>query len=381
MARSVDSEGRQRPPHPKGRSLRDRWILWRNTLLLRERFQYWARHTPIIRNIARRKAAALHHLTAGFVYSQVLAALVELEVLETLSQSPKSLEELASELNYPPEGLARLLQAGRAIKLLTRLSNGDWIPDELGAAMLGNPGVAAMVRHHKALYRDLEDPVALFRQRGHTHLSAYWPYAIQADSSDADIQRYSSLMADSQQLISDSILRAYPLSNHRHLLDLGGGIGAFARAAIDHQPGLEVTVLDLPEVVHSAPETRPEHLSFVTGDMFQCDLPGHPDIVSLIRVLHDHDDAPIHDLLARIYHALPEGGALLIAEPMAETPRAEAFGDAYFGTYLWAMGSGRPRSAAEISAFCRKAGFSRCREYPSAMPALVRILVAHKTKV
>ncbi len=48
----------------------------------------------------------------------------------------------------------------------------------------------------------------------------------------------------------------------------------------------------------------------------------------------------------RAHDALPPGGTLLIAEPMAGTPGAEAMGDAYFGLYLWAMGSGRPRSAA-----------------------------------
>ena len=43
--------------------------------------------------------------------------------------------------------------------------------------MVGNAGVAAMVRHHAILYRDLADPVALFRgQAGTTGLASYWPY-------------------------------------------------------------------------------------------------------------------------------------------------------------------------------------------------------------
>ena len=43
--------------------------------------------------------------------------------------------------------------------------------------------------------------------------------------------------------------------------------------------------------------------------------------------------------------ALPPGGTLLLAEPMAGTPGAEPVGDAYFGFYLLAMGSGRPAHA------------------------------------
>ena len=39
----------------------------------------------------------------------------------------------------------------------------------LGAALVGNPGIAAMVEHHALLYADLRDPVALLRgERGAT---------------------------------------------------------------------------------------------------------------------------------------------------------------------------------------------------------------------
>ena len=67
-------------------------------------------------------------------------------------------------------------------------------------------------------------------------------------------------------------------------------------------------------------------------------------------------------LLTKVHAALPPGGTLLIAEPMAGTPGAEAMGDAYFGLYLWAMGSGRPRTAEAYRAMLRAAGFSRVVE-------------------
>ncbi|WP_288581486.1 methyltransferase, partial [uncultured Methylobacterium sp.] len=74
--------------------------------------------------------------------------------------------------------------------------------------------------------------------------------------------------------------------------------------------------------------------------------------------------------------ALPSGGRLLVAEPMAGTPGAEPIGDAYFGFYLLAMGSGRPRTADELAAMLREAGFARVREHRTRRPLLVRLLVA-----
>jgi len=65
-----------------------------------------------------------------------------------------------------------------------------------------------------------------------------------------------------------------------------------------------------------------------------------------------------------------------VAETMAGTPGAEPVGDAYFGFYLLAMGSGRPRTAAELTALLHEAGFASVREARSARPMLARALVA-----
>jgi demethylspheroidene O-methyltransferase len=112
--------------------------------------------------------------------------------------------------------------------------------------------------------------------------------------------------------------------------------------------------------------------------MFRSPLPQDVELFSLIRVLHDHDDEPVTSLLSRLCRALKPGGHLLIAEPMAGTQGAEPIGDTYFSFYLWAMGSGRPRTAEELRAMCLAAGFSAVREFKTPIPALTRVLIAEK---
>ena len=51
-------------------------------------------------------------------------------------------------------------------------------------------------------------------------------------------------------------------------------------------------------------------------------------------------------------------------------------GDAYFGFYLLAMGRGRPRSAAQLTALLQQAGFGRVRELATQMPLQTGVLVA-----
>jgi demethylspheroidene O-methyltransferase len=125
--------------------------------------------------------------------------------------------------------------------------------------------------------------------------------------------------------------------------------------------------------------STPHDIRFVATDMFHSPLPENSELFSLIRVLHDHDDEPVKQLLSRLHSALRPGGHLLIAEPMTGTAGAESIGDTYFSFYLWAMGSGRPRTAKELEAMCLAAGFTRIRELKTPIPALTRLLVAEKS--
>jgi demethylspheroidene O-methyltransferase len=84
--------------------------------------------------------------------------------------------------------------------------------------------------------------------------------------------------------------------------------------------------------------------------------------------VHDHDDANALRLLQAVRQALVPGGVLLLAEPMAGTRGAEAMGDAYFGFYLLAMGSGRPRTAGELAQLMAAAGFQQVRTHATRQP-------------
>ena len=378
---------------PSGRarraaSVRDRVALLRDRLLASQRFRDWAASMPVFRGIARRRARALFDLCAGFVYSQVLAAAVRLDLFELLHrEGPIPPDDLARRVGLPPARLALLADAAVSLGLLERRSGGRIGLGPLGASMVGNAGAAAMVRHHALLYADLADPVALLREGGaDTRLGRFWTYAGAGvaradDAGSGDVADYTELMAASQPLVAGEILDAWDLSRHRALLDLGGGNGTFARAAAARVPGLSVTVLDLPPVAEIAGRRFAEaglgpRVRAVGGDFVCGRLPRGADIVTLVRILHDHDDAAVRAILANSRAALPPGGTILVAEPMSGTPGAAPVGDAYFGFYLLAMGQGRPRTADELAAFLAEAGFVRPRLLPTRQPLLVRVMIA-----
>jgi demethylspheroidene O-methyltransferase len=362
---------------------RERWIGWRNGLLADPRFQRFAVRFPLTRPVARARARALFDLVAGFTYSQVLAACIQTDLLRLLAAQPSSLAEIAARIDLPVEGADRLLRAARALRLVESLGGDRWALGSDGAALIGNGGIAEMVAHHHLLYADLADPVGLLRRGGGGgRLSDYWRYAEQTgQGSSAEVSPYSKLMAASQPLIAEHVIGAYPFYRHKQMLDVGGGEGAFIAEVASATPGLRFGLFDLPAVGARARAALDAaghgHRVTIHGGNFIADPlpPGH-DLITLIRVLHDHDDAPAMQLLRSIHAALPPGGTLLIAEPMAETRGAEPAGDAYFGLYLLAMGSGRPRSMAAIQAMLKAAGFSSSRPLKTPMPLTVRALMA-----
>jgi demethylspheroidene O-methyltransferase len=189
-------------------------------------------------------------------------------------------------------------------------------------------------------------------------------------------------MSQSQALVAEDVLDAFSARGRRAWLDVGGGEGAFLTAVAKRRGTLDLMLFDLPPVAARATAALDRRglarVRVFGGDFLVDPLPQGADVVSLIRVLHDHDDDSALILLRRAHAALPHGGILLIAEPMASTPGAEPVGDAYFGFYLLAMGRGRPRSAAEIAALAQQAGFSAARPLRTRRPLLASAVVAHR---
>lgn len=343
-----------------------------------------------MRPIARRRARALFDLVAGFVYSQVLLACVRLRLFDTLAAGPLSAAELQRRLDLPAEGLERLLAAAVALELVEsrHTSQGPCFGlGRLGAPMVANEAVSAMVEHHAVLYGDLQDPVALLRGGTAPALSRYWAYASTATPGTLPpeaVNEYSALMSASQPLVADEVLDAYDISRHHTLLDVGGGQGRFLMAAARRAPRLQLQLFDLPGVVPVAQRSFAAaglsgRAAVHGGDFTRDALPQGADIASLVRVIYDHPDERAATILRAVYAALPPGGTLLLAEPMAGASGARRMGDAYFNFYLLAMQGGRSRSAADLTALVRAAGFEQVRELATPIPLQVSVLIARKS--
>ncbi len=331
------------------------------------------------------------------MYSQILYACVHLKLFDLLAEGPETSAGIAAKLDVPPDSTQRLLEAAVSLRLVERRAGERFGLGVLGAALVGNPAVSAMIEHNRLLYADLCDPVRLLRrEQRSTRLSSYWTYgpssealptteSQHAESKHAESQRcdYTELMANSQPLVAGEILDAYPVTKHRCLLDVGGGDGSFLVEVSKRSEQIQLMLFDLPPVAERASK-RFETLGLsnrakaVGGDFLNGILPSGADVISLVRVIHDHDDGPAAAILNAVYQALPLNGVLLLAEPMMGTPGAAPVGDAYFGFYLLAMGRGRPRTPQQLQHLLRSAGFASAQLVGTHQPLQGQLIVARK---
>ncbi len=349
-------------------------------------FQRWSARFFLTKPITKRRSRAVFDIVSGFVYTQTLLACVELELFEFLASGARTIDEIAAHTKLTAANTERLLNAATSLKLLNKRRYGRYAIGPLGAPLVGNTGVLALVRHHRLAYKDLADPVSLLRDGAdfRTELSKYWSYADAPSPQGIDDTRvaaYSQIMSETLPPVAHEVLDAYDLAKHSVLMDVGGGEGSFLSLVGERHQHLQLRLFDLPAV---AARARARLESAGLGSRAQCSggnfhdeaLPTGADVISLVRVLLDHDDASVMSLLKRVRAALPPGGVLLVAEAMAGARGAETVGDAYFSFYLMAMGKGRARRASELHEMLREAGFRSSHEIPTRFPIQTGLIVA-----
>ncbi|MFY7873282.1 MAG: methyltransferase [Limnohabitans sp.] len=389
MSRPLDLSA----PLPAGSSWQDSLRSALQRLYASERFYRWSLGNPLTRFITRRRTRQLFDLMAGFVHSQVLLSCVRLQLFSCLREEPDTPASLAQRTGVPEPQLQRLLLSAVSLGLLEHRSGGRLGLGPLGVPLSTHDGIAQMVEHNQLLYQDLIDPLTFLRKARDGHMASYWPYAhggqaaVEATGAREQVGRYSDLMAQSQGFLVQEILSSYYFDEHRCVLDVGAGQGRFASALACHAPHLKLKMFDLPPVLAQArgrleQAGLAERVSLHPGSFLDDPLPSGADLVTLVRVAHDHPDAVVRQLFAKAHAALPAGGVLLVAEPMAQPPEAPSAdqADAYYHFYLMAMGSGRLRTPQEIAALMREAGFIAIEQVPNPMPIHGQLVVGRKSQ-
>jgi acetylserotonin O-methyltransferase len=317
-------------------------------------------------------------LMLGFRRSKTMFAAVELGVFDALGAGPRSSDDLARELGCDSAAMRRLLDALVGLELLTRsgemYSNTPNATDYLCSSSPNR--LTGYIRFSNdvswKLWTHVEDAI---REGGHRWKQTYgWDAPIFSSFfRDGHAMREFLMGMHGYGVISSPrVVRACDLSGFNRLVDLGGATGHLAIAACEAYPNLAATVFDLPEVTPLAREivglsSVADRVDVVGGDFFENELP-RADLYSLGRILHDWSDEKIMLLLRKIFHALPEGGGLLVAEIMVAPQRDGPVWAQMQDLNMLVCTEGRERTQSEYESLLKSVGFKKVEARVTGAP-------------
>jgi cyclopropane fatty-acyl-phospholipid synthase-like methyltransferase len=123
-----------------------------------------------------------------------------------------------------------------------------------------------------------------------------------------------------------AIAKKFPFQRYQSVLDLGCAEGGLLAQLARTHPHLRAIGFDLPAArdtferyVHSL--GLQERIAFTGGDFFDDPLP-RADVITLGHILHDWGLEQKQQLLAKVYQALPAGGAVIVFESIIDDERS-----------------------------------------------------------
>jgi cyclopropane fatty-acyl-phospholipid synthase-like methyltransferase len=158
-------------------------------------------------------------------------------------------------------------------------------------------------------------------------------------------------------------VKTVDLSTRRHLLDLGGGSGAYSITAVERFTGLRATVLDLPPVVIATQEYIADagvqdRVETLGADFTVGEFPAPVDVVVMASNLPIYDSEVIGGVVSRAFRALEPGGEMHLIGEMLNDNRKGPVDAAMWGMNELICGSeGRAHTRAECQGYFASAGF------------------------
>ena len=320
---------------------------------------------------ARPSPDAIIQLGLGFWASKTLLTACELGLFSELGAGSLGLPELSERLQLHPRSARDFVDALVALKMLTR--DGD--------RYANTPATSMFLDRAKPTY------IGGILELANARLYSFWGSLTEAlrtgelqnEAKAGGQSFFEALYEDPVRLKGfmkamtglslgtvAAIAEKFPWAEYRTFADVGTAQGGLpVQVALAH-PHLTGIGFDLPVIGPIFDEYVRSHdlsnrLRFQAGDFFQDALPS-ADVIVMGHILHDWDLDEKRHLIAKVFDALPKGGAFIAFEAIIDDQRREnAFGLLMSLNMLIETQGGFDYTGADCAGWMRNAGFRETR--------------------
>lgn len=310
---------------------------------------------------------------SALLLGPAMLLLQDLRVFSLFANGSQSLDELANALKVALRPARALMNAGVAMRLLVRQADGRYDLSEVSRHYLvaDSPTYFGDCLDVSVLNRALTSFDTLKRAVMHDRSQVFEGQELfQSIEQQAAV---AQMFTRSMHGHSVGPALAWPerldLSASRIMLDIGGGAGTHAIAAVRQYQNLRSIVFDLAPICALAKETIDsqglgKRVDTVSGDMWNDPFPPS-DLHFYADIFHDWPPGKVESLVHKSFAALPAGGRIIAHEmlyqdDMSGPPAAAAYA---LSMLLWT--EGQQYSGAELTAIFTAAGFIDIKVVPT----------------
>ena len=321
--------------------------------------------------------ARLRTLVTGYFLSRALYAAAALDVAEALARGPLTPAELASAAGVHAPSLERLLRALAPEGVFTQDDAGRYANTPLSELLRsGVPGSLRdliLLLGDETSWRSWEAIVDGVRTGQAPFELVYGEKFFDYLQDHRDTaEMFDRAMTSASATTNAAVIEAYDFSALRHLVDVGGNLGAALCSILNAFPGLRGTVYDLPHVAGRAREFIREQglearCDFAGGSFFES-VPGGADGYFMKHILHDWGDGECEQILVACRRAMAPQSRLLICERIVPPGNAPSPAKVIDLHMLMTNHGGKERTEREYRELLRKSGLDLARVVETSTP-------------
>lgn len=319
----------------------------------------------------------LYEMILGYRTTQIIHAAALLGICDELAPGPLASSVLATRVRVDPPLLHRLLQALAALGLLNESEDGRFSITELGFLLRSDVdgslrstvvgmGEDSWWRAWGQLPRALTSGgVPYERSEGRT----FWQ---EMDDDPPVAGRFNSFMSARAETFTPQLLGHFDFSEARHIVDVGGGVGALLAGILEAHPQARGTLFDLPAGLANAPAYLRARgvdgrCTLVAGSFFDS-VPAGADVYILRDILHDWPDERAAEILRVCRSAMAPPAKLLVIDavlPARATEDPAALTKFLYDINMFVLFGSRERTEQELRRLLEAGSFAVDRLLPT----------------
>lgn len=322
-------------------------------------------------------AERIMELGLGFWGSKALLSAVELGVFTELADGASDGDALAARLALHPRSARDFLDALVALGMLDRngdvyanTAETDLFLDRKKSSYIG--GWLEMVNARLyPFWGLLTDALMTGEPQNEARTGGDFFAALYADPDR--LRQFLHAMTGISAGAAAAIASKFPFERYHSVLDLGCAEGGLITTIAQMHTHLGAIGFDLPQARDTFERYinsfgLEDRVTFAGGDFFNDPLPS-AEVITLGHILHDWGQAEKQQLLAKVYDALPSGGAVIVFESIIDDDRRRnAFGLLMSLNMLIETPAGFDFTAADCRQWMHAAGFSETYVEPLVGP-------------